>query len=170
MPKAQPLHEPTDGLGPVPEQNQPGHHPRVEQDKPSRPPKAPSLVRHFAFRFEPLLLPAALLLGVRPSTSGVDVDGKDVTIRFGRWSMSFPRTDVSSAEVTGPYQLLKVAGPPHLSLADGGVTFATNRHAGACLQLARAHRAIEPLGIIGHRSVTVTVDDPEELCRLLRRA
>lgn len=168
MPKAQPLHEPNDSLGPVPEANQPGHHPRVEQDKPRRPPKAPAVVRHFDFRFEPLLLPAALIVGVRPSTTGLDIDGKDVTIRFGRWSMSFPRADVTSAEVTGPYQLVKVAGPPHLSLADGGVTFATNRQAGACLQLSNPHRAIEPLGIIRHRSVTVTVDEPEELCRLLQ--
>jgi hypothetical protein len=25
-------------IGPVPEENQPGHHPEAEQDKPSRPP------------------------------------------------------------------------------------------------------------------------------------
>lgn len=69
--------------------------------------------------------------------------------------------------VTGPYHLIKVAGPPRLSLSDRGVTFATNRQVGACIQLRRAHRAIEPLGLLRHPSVTVTVDDPEGLCQLL---
>ena len=56
---------PTDeGLGPVPEANQPGHHPEVEQDKPTGPPPGPARVRggatRFDFSFEPILWPFAV--------------------------------------------------------------------------------------------------------------
>ena len=51
------------------------------------------------------------------------------------------------------------AGPPHLSLADRGITFATNRQRGLCIRLHRPHPAIDPLGLIRHPGVTVTVGD-----------
>jgi len=164
---------PTDSPGPVPEENQPGHHPEVEQDKPTRPPRRRARPRPapetstFGFRFEALMAPAAALVGVRPSNARVEVGEEDVTVHFGRWSMLFPRSDVTSAEVTGPYHLLKVTGPPHVSLSDRGVTFATNRQAGVCIRLLRPRPAIEPLGLVRHPALTVTVDDPKGLCELL---
>ncbi|HEY9557999.1 MAG TPA: hypothetical protein VIR58_14770 [Acidimicrobiales bacterium] len=175
------LEHPIDDFGPVPEANQPGHHPPVEQDKPTGPPPGPAaarkaraaaaaetiLPRRFPFAFDPLMVPAAALAGVLPGRAEVVVDAADVTIRFGRWSMSFPRSDVEATEVTGPYRLVKVAGPPHLSLADRGITFATNRRQGLCLSLRRPHRGIEPLGLIRHPGVTVTVEDVEGLKELL---
>jgi hypothetical protein len=162
---------PLDAPGPVPEDNQPGHHPEVEQDKPTGPPRrrtrpAPA-TGTFGFRFEALMIPAAALVGVRPSNAKVEVGEDDVSVRFGHWSMSFPRSDVESAEVTGPYHLLKVAGPPHVSFSDRGVTFATNRQTGVCIRLLRPRPAIEPLGLVRHPALTVTVDDPDGLCELL---
>ncbi|MDQ2650494.1 MAG: hypothetical protein M3Z03_13210 [Actinomycetota bacterium] len=170
------LHE-QEGLGPVPAENQPGHHPPVEQDKPSltRLKAAHREKRVFHFAFEPLLIPFAAAVGVRDSSAwvelapGDDVDGKDdlVTIHFGPWSMAFPRIDVVSADVTGPYRLHRVAGPPHLSLKDRGVTFATTRQQGLCMQLREPRKALDPLGVLRHPAATVTVADPEELQRAL---
>ncbi|QOC91456.1 hypothetical protein [Micromonospora craniellae] len=39
----------------------------------------------FPFRFDPPLRPLLALLGVRPSTAWVRVDGDTVAVRFGPW-------------------------------------------------------------------------------------
>ncbi len=170
MPR-QDLTSPEAGFGPVPEDNQPGHHPAVEQDKPTGPPpglKMAPAAERFGFRFEPLMLPLAAPFGVLPATTSVEV-GEDVVIRFGPWRMRFPRADVTGVEQTTDYKLIKVAGPPHLSFADRGITFATNRQAGLCIQLARPHRGIDPLGLLRHPGATVTVDDIDGLAEALLR-
>jgi hypothetical protein len=167
------VHEQVDGLGPVPEDNQPGHHPAVEQDKPPLA-RLQAQGRHprvFPFEFEPLLRPLAAAVGVHQTSAwvelrpGEDVDGKDdeVQVHFGPWSMAFPRIDVIGAEVTGPYRFLKVAGPPHLSFRDRGVTFATTRQRGLCIGLREPRKALDPVGVLRHPALTVTVADPEEL-------
>jgi hypothetical protein len=53
--------------------------------------------------------------------------------------------------------------PPHLSLADRGITFATNPHAGLCVRLRHAVPAIEPFELIRHSAFTVTVADVDGL-------
>jgi hypothetical protein len=159
-----------EAFGPIPEANQPGHHPDVEQDKPRRPPRKRSALvlhhRRFAFRFDPRYLLLGAPFGVLPQTTHIDV-GEEVEIRFGPWSMRFPRAEVRSVDETGPYHLWKTAGPPHLSLADGGVTFATNGERGVCIQLARPRGAIAPFGIIRHPAVTVTPESPDALVEAL---
>ena len=171
-PKLSPSDE---AFGPVPADNQPGHHPEVEQDKPSGPPPgpppAPEIVTgRFAFGFEPLLRPFAALATVLPGNAHVDVGEEQVVIRFGMWGMAFPRAEVVDVEATGDFWLPKVAGPPHVSLADRGVTFATNRERGLCIRFRRPQRGIDPLGLIRHPGATVTVDDIEGLTHALRRA
>jgi hypothetical protein len=155
----------TAGMGPVPEANRPGHHPEVEQDKPVLPPRVEQpATESFLFRFDPLMLPAAAAAGVLPAMTGIDV-GEDVRIRFGIWGMTFPRAAVTGVEVTGPYSLLKVVGPPRLSLADGGITFATSRQKGLCICLAEPQPG--PYPFLRHRGVTVTVESPEALAEAL---
>ena len=165
------------GPGPIPEDNLPGHHPPVEQDKPAGPPPRPRRrvkatpkpdTERFGFRFEPVMQALALPFGVRPSNAWIEV-GDEVHIAFGPWHMRFPRADVADIEETKDYWLPKVAGPPHLSLADRGITFATNRQAGICIRLRRPHRGIDPLGVIRHPGATVTVDDLEGFTHTLRR-
>ena len=165
------------GPSPIPEDNQPGHHPLVEQDKPTGPPPKPKRrmavapkpeTERFDFRFEPVMQVLALPFGVRPSTAWVEV-GPEVEIAFGPWRMRFPRSDVADVEETTDYWLPKVAGPPHLSLTDRGVTFATNRQRGLCIRLHTPHPGIDLLGLIRHPGVTVTVDDIEGLKHALRR-
>lgn len=157
--------------GPVPPGNRPGRKPRKQQDKPVGPPPTPlprlAKERRFGFAFDPIMVPAAAGAGVTPWTAWLDLGHEEISIRFGPWSMRFPRASVTGAEVTGPYKLIKVVGPPHLSLADRGVTFATNRRAGVCIHLDEPVPGIEPTGRLRHPAVTVTVDDPEELVTLL---
>lgn len=76
--------------------------------------------------------------------------------------MATPLDNVVGAEVTGPYRLVKVAGPPHLSLRDRGITFATNRARGTCIRFR------EPVGLLRHPAATVTVAAPDALAEALR--
>jgi hypothetical protein len=158
----------------VPADNEPGHHPPVEQDKPSparlrrakaRPTHEP---RTFDLPFDPLYRWMGLPFDVRPETTQVEVTDDEVVIRFGHWSTRIDRSTITEAEVTGPYAFAKTAGPPHLSLADRGLTFATNGQRGVCLRLSRPVKGIDPLGVIKHPGVTVTVDDPQGLVDLLQ--
>lgn len=172
----------TDATGPVPEANQPGHHPPVESDKPTTVPDAyrvdaPTPARGPAvapgrhrFAFEPLLVPFSLAVGVTPVTAWVELTDDDLEVRFGPWLLRTPLDNVVDAEVTGPYAFVKVAGPPHLSFKDGGVTFATNRQRGVCITFAEPVPAIAPRGLLRHPGATVTVADPEGLADDLRAA
>jgi hypothetical protein len=165
QPNPRHLPEPT---GPVPEENLPGHHPEVEQDKPTGPPPTPhQLPRRFEFAFDPWFRVPALLVGVRPSTASVEVDDTAVAIHFGPWQVLLDRSNVLGVRRTGPYQPWKVIGPPHLSLRDRGLTFATNRDAGVCLRLREPVPGIEPTGRLRHPGITVTVAAPDELVGLL---
>ena len=61
--------------------------------------------------------------------------------------------------MTGPYSVLRTAGPARLSLGDRGLTFATNNRRGVCLRFRRPVPGIDPLGRIKHPNLTVTVLD-----------
>jgi hypothetical protein len=152
--------------GPIPEENLPGHHPEHEQDKPEGPPRR-SVRRTFGFAFEPRMLPFAAAVGVTPFTAKVEVVQDELRVRFGPWSLRTPVDNVEAAEVTGPYAFPKVVGPPHLSLADRGVTFATTTRRGVCLRFREPVAAALPFGLLRHPAATVTVDRPEELAAAL---
>lgn len=163
---------PADGLGPVPPDNQPGHQPPWPQDKPQPRSSgagagaAAEPGRH-PFLFEPLLLPLAAAVGATPWTTWVEVGVDDLEVRFGPWSLRTPLDNVAGATVTGPYRFLKVAGPPHLSFTDRGVTFATNRQQGTCIRFHEPVPGIAPRGLLRHPAATVTVADPRALARHL---
>jgi hypothetical protein len=122
---------------------------------------------HHDFAFEPEYRLAGRMLGIGPDTCSVVVDDRYLRVHFGPWAVATRLENVAGASVTGPYQRLKTLGPPHLSLADRGLTFATNHHEGVCVRLVHAVRGIEPLGLIRHPAVTVTVEDPAGLASLL---
>ena len=166
-----------DTIGPIPEENRPGHQPDVVPDKPLVPHEAyradapvddtgESSVR-FAFRFDRLLVPFAAAVGVLPATAWVRLDDDELVIRFGPWILRTQRTNVAGCEVTGPYRMIKVVGPPHLSLADRGITFATNRQSGACIRFHEPVGALLPRGMLTHPAATVTVTNPDDLARRL---
>lgn len=153
----------------VPEENQPGHHPPKEADKPTGRPRLPTIDHRFAFRFDNPVATFARVLGVRDENAYVHVVGDTLTIRFGPWSIQTMTSNVESAEVTGPYHWWRVAGPARLSLADRGVTFATTTARGVCIRFREPVSGGTPLSALRHPSATVTVDDAEDLVRLLDR-
>ena len=121
----------------------------------------------FRFRFAPIYRIVALLFGVTPRNSGVVVADGRLQARFGRWSVETPLANIAGSEITGPYGTLKTVGPAHLSLADRGLTFASNGRRGLCIRFRDPVRGIEPTGRLLHPGLTVTVDDVDGLARAL---
>lgn len=119
----------------------------------------------FRFRFSFLYRILAAPFGVSPSTSVVQIRDGHFEIRFGPWWLSTPVSNLARWEHTGPFSVPKTAGPAHLSLADKGITFATNKERGICFEFFEPVPAIEPLGLLRHPNVTVTVEDPARLER-----
>lgn len=87
--------------------------------------------------------------------------------RFGPWRVLTPRANITSCALSGPFGFVKTAGPAHLSLADRGLTFATNSRQGLCIEFSTPVRGIDPLGLIRHPNLTVTPADPAALARAL---
>jgi hypothetical protein len=125
-------------------------------------------VDRFDFAFSRVLSWPLALLGVTPWTAHVDVTDEVVSVRFGPWSLTTPRSNVEGASVAGPYLPFRVLGP-HVSLADHGVTFGTSWRRGACVHFREPVAAALPMGLLKHPAVTVTVGDPERLVALLER-
>jgi hypothetical protein len=126
-------------------------------------------VSRYPFAFAPSYKIPGLLFGVTPRTAWVEVDDDRLSVRFGPWSLRTPLANVTDVTVTRDYAFLKTAGPPHLSFADRGVTFATNGDAGVCVSFATPVRGIDPTGRITHPGATLTVADVEGLRRRLAR-
>jgi hypothetical protein len=55
-----------------------------------------------------------------------------------------------------------------LSLADKGLTFASNGQRGVCMSFRRPVKGIDPAGVLRHPNLTVTVRDCEGLIEALR--
>lgn len=119
-------------------------------------------VRRFAFRFDAAFRLPLALLGVRPETARVELGPDELTVRYGPWRLRTARDNVSGVELGGPYRWWRAVGP-HLSLADGGVTFGTGVAAGVCIRLTAPVPALAPGPWPRHPAVTVTVSDPVAL-------
>lgn len=169
------------GSGPIPEDNLPGHHPEVEQDKPTRPPKratrpkesktsGPRGVQRFPLRRDEPFAVVSRLFGVTGESGYVELDDEHLEIRFGPWHVTTPLSNVEGAEVTGPFHWWKVIGPPHLSFKDRGITFATSDKEAVCIKFREPVRGIDVRGWIRHPGATVTVADPHDLARAIKRA
>jgi|SRR5829696_1759829 len=153
--------------------------PRARED-PEAPQKAAPVApphaaraQQFAFRFDRWHRLAALPFGVTPSSAHVEVttsaDGERVlTARFGPWCVTTQVDNVAGTATTGPYSLVKTAGPAHVSLKDFGLTFATNGSQGLCIRFRRSVPGLAPTGLLRHPALTVTVDDVEGLERALK--
>ncbi|MDQ3979208.1 MAG: hypothetical protein M3314_06615 [Actinomycetota bacterium] len=119
----------------------------------------------FSFRFHPLYRALGLPFGITGRTASVEVAHGQLTVRFGPWRLRTPVSNITSCTRTGPFTVPKTVGPAHLSLADRGITFATNPEAGLCLRFAEPVAAIDPFGWIRHPAATVTVDRLGDLAR-----
>lgn len=126
-------------------------------------------VERFAFRFAPSYRVAARAFGVGPSSAYVDIGADQLDARFGPWRVSTPLENIADVSVTGPYAFLKTAGPARLAITDRGLTFASNGDRGVLIKFHTAVRGLDPLGILRHPELTVTVDEVNRLAALLRR-
>lgn len=119
--------------------------------------------RRFPFEFSPRLALLAAPFGVTPSRAYVEVTESELSIRFGLWSLRTPLANIKDVRATGPYQWWKVAGPAHISVADGGITFATTTAGGVCVLFHESVPAALPTSLLRHPSATVTVATPHAL-------
>jgi hypothetical protein len=122
----------------------------------------------FEFAFAPSYRAPARALRITPESAWVEVGQGRLDARFGRWRVRTPLTNVADAEVTGPYAFWKTAGPARLAITDRGLTFATNGDRGVLISFRKPVRGLEPLGVIRHPELTVTVAEVERLAELLR--
>lgn len=123
--------------------------------------------QRFDFAWEPRYRLPALLFGLTPRTAFVEVTPSELHVRYGLWSLRSALGNVTGVEVSGDYAFLKTAGPPHLSMSDRGISFATNSHAGLCVSFAVPVPGIDPTKRIKHPGATLTVADLPGLARAL---
>jgi hypothetical protein len=124
-------------------------------------------VDSFDFEFAPAFRLLGLPFGVTPSTTSVEITDDTLVARFGPWRVRTSLHNIAGTETSGPYALIKTAGPAHLSFTDRGVTFATNRERGLCIRFVEPVRCLDPSGRLRHPGLTVTVADPERLAATL---
>jgi hypothetical protein len=123
----------------------------------------------FPFRFDPTYRCLARLFGVTPERAWVDLGEEELEARYGPWQVRTPRRNIAGVEVTGPYALIKTAGPARLAITDRGLTFASNGDRGVCLSFHSPVAGIDRRGLIRHPTLTLTVCDIDGLVEALAR-
>lgn len=125
----------------------------------------------FSFAFAPGYRLPALALGITPATAYAEVAPDRLAVRFGPWRLATPLANLAEATITGGFSWLRTAGPPRLSLADRGVTFATNGERGVCVRFHQPVRVLDPSGrLLRHPGATLTVARVDDLHERLSRA
>jgi hypothetical protein len=125
-------------------------------------------VQRFPFRFDPAYRRVARLFGITPSRAWVDIDDRALEARFGPWRVHTDTANILGVEVTGPYAFLKTVGPARLAVSDRGLTFASNGDRGVLITFRTPVPGLEPLGLLRHPELTVTVTDVQRLAALIR--
>lgn len=123
--------------------------------------------RRFEFAWESRYRRAGLVFGVTPSRAWAEVTDSELVVKYGWWNLRTELGNIAGVDATGPYAFVKTAGPPHLSIADRGITCATNSRAGLCVKFHEPVPGIDPTGRIKHPGATLTVADPDGLARAL---
>lgn len=121
----------------------------------------------FEFRFHKVYLPMLAAVGVTPATAHVVVTDDRLVARFGPWLCSTSLSNVADVCVTGPYTAVKAIGA-RMSVADRGLTFGTTTEQGVCLTFHRPVAGLDPLGVLRHPGLTVTVEDVDGFVAAVR--
>jgi hypothetical protein len=121
----------------------------------------------FEMAFDPRFRLPLAALGVTPVTAHVTVTADRLVACFGPWTCRTTPANVRAVDIAGPYRWSRVIGP-RLSLADHGLTFGTTPARGACLLLREPVPGIDPLGVIRHPGLTLTVACPERFAVTVR--
>jgi len=123
--------------------------------------------QRFQFAFTPRYRLAALAFGITPATAWVEVNARDLKTRFGPWRLATLVANIKRVAITGPYRFAKTAGPARLAITDRGLTFATNGDRGVLMSFRAPVPGLDPLGLIRHPELTVTVAQVDEFVTLL---
>jgi hypothetical protein len=121
------------------------------------------------FDFDPRFAPLLRPLGVHGGSAYVETTDGTLRARFGPWLLETDQDNVRCVSVAGPYRWFKAIGA-RVSMADRGITFGTNARRGVCIEFREPVRGFDPLGLIRHPNLTVTVADPEALVSALGHA
>lgn len=124
-------------------------------------------MQRFDFRFAPAYRRAARPFGITAERAWVQIDDEHLLANYGPWRLHTTLANISRAAITGPYQFYRTAGPARLGITDGGLTFASNGDQGVLLSFRKRVPAIDPLGLIRHAELTVTVADVHGLVSAL---
>jgi hypothetical protein len=130
-------------------------------------PAAEARAGQFEMAFDPRFRLALATLGVTPATAHVTVTADRLVACFGPWACRTTPANVRAVDVTGPYRACRAIGP-RLSLADHGLTFGTTPARGVCLLLREPVPGIDPLGLLRHPGLTLTVADPGRFAATVR--
>ncbi|WP_116050213.1 hypothetical protein [Amycolatopsis palatopharyngis] len=122
---------------------------------------------HFPFVVDPRFARLLSPLRLGSKSSGVRVGPHGISARFGPWHVHTPLSNIAGASVAGPFSALRAIGT-RVSLVDRGLTFGTNTLIGVCIHFHRPVRGVEPVGLLRHPALTVTVAEPQLLARWLR--
>jgi len=110
------------------------------------------------------------IVGVSKPGDAVRITGQTLEATFGPWTLTTTVDNISAVDIGGPYRWWKVAGPARYSLADRSLTFATSTRQGVSISFVQPVPGLDPWGAVRHPSLTVTVEDPDELVATLVRA
>lgn len=124
-------------------------------------------MQRFEFRFAPAYRLAARSFGITPESAWVQIDDEHLVANYGPWRLRTTRRNISRVTITGPYRFYRTAGPARLGVTDAGLTFASNGDRGVLLTFHQRVPAIDPLGLIRHPELTVTVADVDGLVKTL---
>jgi hypothetical protein len=116
-------------------------------------------VPRFEFRFDPAYRRAARPFGITPGRAWVQVDDEQLAANYGPWRLRTPLSNITGVAITGPYRFYRTAGPARLGVSDIGLTFASNGERGVLISFRTRVPAIDPLGVLRHPELTVTVAD-----------
>ena len=131
-------------------------------------PTRPATPIRFAYAIDKRYMPLLLPFGLRPARDGVTLtDAGSLLATFGFFKLETPLANVAEAHVTRDYRWWTAFGVRG-SLADDGLSFGTNFHAGVCIHFAE--KVPSPLRRSGHSALTVTVADLDGLTGALTPA
>lgn len=122
---------------------------------------------HFPFDFDRRFIAIWWPLGAREGRDGVTINDGNVVATYGRFAVRTTVDNVTSTQVSGPYNPLKAVGL-RLSMADSGLTMGTGYRSGVCLTFAT--KVDRVIGWRDHRGLTVTVADPDGLVAAIEAA
>jgi hypothetical protein len=108
--------------------------------------------------------PVVRLFGATPETAWAELDG-DLEIRFGRFRIRTPVSNLARWRIEGPFVWIKAIGV-RMSLRGGDVSFAGSAHGGVRIDLVERVR----WGALRVPAVWIGADDLDGLAaELLRR-